>query len=118
MNSMFPPNPTRLSEERSWPEIFRGISTKKEKEAKKKEIFGRGGLLKLPQLRKSTSDAFGSFFLLISTSCLDKPSEKTCSAYPQFQQARRRLIINSRSLSFVVSHPRGAVHTMSNVFVK
>jgi hypothetical protein len=27
-----------------------------------------------------------------SHSCLDKPSQQTCSAYPQFQQARRRLI--------------------------
>jgi hypothetical protein len=50
---------------------------RKKKEAKKKETFGTGeGLLKLPQLRKSESDAFGNFFLMISTSCLDKPSEK------------------------------------------
>jgi hypothetical protein len=34
------------------------------------------GLLKLPQLRKSKSEASGSFFLMISTSCLDKPSQK------------------------------------------
>ena len=65
--------------------------------------------MKLPQLRKSKSDAFGSFFLMISTSCLDKPSDKTCSAYPQFQQARRRLtltaIIAISCLTFGV-HPR------------
>jgi len=58
---------------RSWRDIFRGtlrILTKKEK-------LGRGGLLKLPQLWKSKSVAFGSFFLMISTSCLKKPSLKT-----------------------------------------
>jgi len=58
---------------RSWRNIFRGtlwISTKKEK-------LGRRGLLKLPQLWKSQSVAFGNFFLMISTSCLKKPSLKT-----------------------------------------
>jgi putative transposase len=36
-----------------------GIPQRKKKEAKKKETFGRGGLMKLPQLRKSKSDACG-----------------------------------------------------------
>jgi hypothetical protein len=45
--------------------------------SQKKENSEGEGLLKLPQLRKSQSEAFGSFFLMISTSCLDKPSDKT-----------------------------------------
>jgi hypothetical protein len=47
---------------------------KERKRSEKKEKFGRGGLLKLPQLRKSETGAFGNFLLMISTSCLDKPS--------------------------------------------
>jgi hypothetical protein len=35
----------------------------------------RGALWKLPQLRKSTKVAFGVFFLMISTSCLEKPPQ-------------------------------------------
>jgi hypothetical protein len=41
------------------------------------QIGGRDGLWKMPQLWKSTKVAFGNFFLMISTSCLEKPSQKT-----------------------------------------
>jgi hypothetical protein len=51
-----------------------GIGQRKKKEAKKKE---RGGLLKMTQLWKSKKVAFGTFLLMISTSCLQKPSHKT-----------------------------------------
>jgi|SRR6266496_5128777 hypothetical protein len=42
-----------------------------------KTIGGREGLWKMPQLWKSTTVAFGNFFLMISTSCLEKPPRKT-----------------------------------------
>ncbi len=41
------------------------------------KIGGREGLWKMPQLWKSTKVAFGNFLLTISTSCLEKPSQKT-----------------------------------------
>lgn len=41
------------------------------------EIGGREGLWKMPQLWKSTKVAFGGFSLMISTSCLEKPPQKT-----------------------------------------
>ena len=41
------------------------------------KIGGREGLWKMPQLRKSTKVAFGDFSLMISTSCLEKPPQKT-----------------------------------------
>ena len=40
-------------------------------------IGGRQGLWKMSQLWKSTKVAFGDFFLMISTSCLEKPPQKT-----------------------------------------
>ena len=40
-------------------------------------IGGREGLWKMPQLRKSTKVAFGDISLMISTSCLEKPPQKT-----------------------------------------
>jgi hypothetical protein len=40
-------------------------------------IGGREGLWKMPQLWKSTTVAFGGFFLMISTSCLEKPPQTT-----------------------------------------
>src|SRR5579871_4034790 len=40
-------------------------------------IAAREGLWKMPQLWKSTKVAFGGFFLMISTSCLEKPPQKT-----------------------------------------
>ena len=41
------------------------------------EIGGREELWKMPQLWKSTKVAFGGYLLMISTSCLEKPSQKT-----------------------------------------
>jgi hypothetical protein len=41
----------------------------------------REGLWKMSQLWKSTKVAFGGFFLMISTSCLEKPSQKTLRLY-------------------------------------
>ena len=41
------------------------------------KIGGREGLWKMPQLWKSSKDAFGGILLMISTSCLEKPSQKT-----------------------------------------
>jgi hypothetical protein len=62
---------------RYWSEEFLRVYKRKEKGTKKKDKHSEGeGLLKLPQLRKSKSDAFGDFYLMISTSCLDKSSEK------------------------------------------
>src|SRR5262245_39482655 len=57
---------------------------------------GRGALWKLPQLRKSNKVAFGNFFLIISSSCLQKPPHKTAPAFPQLPQ-RRLLSINLRT---------------------
>jgi hypothetical protein len=41
------------------------------------KIGEREGLWKMTQLRKSKKDAFGNIFLMISTSCLEKPSQNT-----------------------------------------
>jgi hypothetical protein len=57
-----------------------------------KKNQGRHALWKLTQLWKSTKVAFGDFFLMISTSCLEKPPPKNAAAFPQFPQRRRRLI--------------------------
>jgi hypothetical protein len=43
----------------------------------RKKNAGRHALWKLPQLWKSTKEAFGDSFLKISTSCLEKPPQKT-----------------------------------------
>src|SRR2546425_5777174 len=40
------------------------------------QIGGGEGLWKMPQPCESTKGAFGNFFLMISTSCLEKPSQK------------------------------------------
>jgi hypothetical protein len=40
-------------------------------------VGGREGLWKMPQLWKSNNDAFGNIFLMIPTSCLEKPSQTT-----------------------------------------
>jgi|SRR5215831_7828929 len=42
-----------------------------------KKNAGRKALWKLPQLWKSKKDAFGDFFLMISTSSLEKPPQKS-----------------------------------------
>ena len=41
----------------------------------------REGLWKMSQLWKSTKVAFGDFLLMISASCLEKPSQKTLRLY-------------------------------------
>jgi hypothetical protein len=41
------------------------------------KLDGREGLWKMPQLWKSTKEAFGHILLMISTSCLEKPAQKT-----------------------------------------
>src|SRR4030095_4483680 len=45
--------------------------------SRSENIGGREGLWKMPQLWKSTQVAFGNLFLMISTSCLEKPPQKT-----------------------------------------
>ena len=73
-------------------------------------------MLKLPQLRKSESDAFGSFFLMISTSCLDKPSEKHARLIHSYNKPDGDYqLTNLSSLSFGVSHKWGAVHHMGQL---
>jgi hypothetical protein len=49
-------------------------------------IGGREGLWKMSQLWKSNKVAFGSFLLMISTSCLEKPSQKRFG-FPTFTTA-------------------------------
>jgi len=44
----------------------------------------RQGLWKRPQLWKSTKDAFGDFFLMIPTSCLEKPSQTPLRLYHRY----------------------------------
>src|SRR5436309_15976021 len=65
---------------------------KERKRTKKKEKLGRRGLWKLPQLWKSIKVAFGDFFLMISTSCLKKPTQERLRLFHSYAQARRRLI--------------------------
>jgi hypothetical protein len=48
-------------------ETFPSNLRKKEKEPKRKKQAEGGGLWKLPQPWKSTKEAFGDFFLMIST---------------------------------------------------
>jgi len=43
----------------------------------RKKNGGWDALWKLPQLWKSTKEAFGDSFFMISTSCLEKPPQKT-----------------------------------------
>ncbi len=54
-----------------------------------KHIPGPGGtaLWKLPQLWKSNKEAFGDFFLMISTSCLEKPPQKTLRLFHSYHSA-------------------------------
>jgi len=52
------------------------------------EIGGREGLWKMPQLWKSTKGAFGGFLLMISTSCLEKPPQKTLRLFHIYHSPR------------------------------
>jgi hypothetical protein len=65
-----------------FPQPPHGGTERKKKEPKKKE---RGGLWKLPQPWKSTKDAFGDIYLMISTA-----ARKSLQAFSQFPQARQR----------------------------
>jgi hypothetical protein len=44
-------------------------------------------LWRRPQLWKSTKEAFGNFFLMIPTSCLEKPSHKPLRLYHRYHSA-------------------------------
>jgi hypothetical protein len=63
--------------------------------------------LKLPQLRKSQSEAFGSFFLMISTSCWDKPSQKHARLIHSSNRPDDDPFTNSREC---VSHLTEVIH--------
>ena len=52
-----------------------------------KKNAGRKALWKLPQLWKSTKEAFGNIFLMISTSCLEKPTQKTLRLFHRSHSA-------------------------------
>jgi len=52
-----------------------------------KKSQGRHALWKLPQLWKSIKDAFGNFFLMISTSCWEKPPQKTLRLFHSYHSA-------------------------------
>jgi hypothetical protein len=42
----------------------------------------KGRLIETAAAEEIKSDAFGNFFLMISTSCLEKPSGKTLLGFP------------------------------------
>jgi hypothetical protein len=67
------------------PGFPQGKLIKKKKNQKRKTKT----LWKLPQLWKSTKEAFGDFFLMISTAAW-KSLRKTAQAFPQLPQVRRR----------------------------
>jgi hypothetical protein len=50
---------------------------KERKRSKKKEKFGRGRSVETAAAEEIGIGGFATFFLMISTSCLDKPSDKT-----------------------------------------
>jgi hypothetical protein len=64
---------------------------KERKRSKKKETFGRGDLLKLPQPWKSRKVAFGNIFLIEFPPLLEKAAAQNALAFSQLQQVRRRL---------------------------
>ena len=47
-------------------------------------IGGREGLWNMPQLWKSIQIAFGGFLLMISTSCLEQPPQKTLRLFHMY----------------------------------
>jgi hypothetical protein len=54
---------------------------------RKTKNAGRKALWKPPQLWKSIKVAFGDFFLMIPTSCLEKPSQKPLRLYHRYHSA-------------------------------
>src|SRR5215472_2176489 len=79
---------------------------RKKKEAKKKESRG---LWKLPQRWKSAKVACGDFFLMISTAAW-KSLRKKRFGFSTVTTGPTAINNQPRSLSFSVSHGRGAVH--------
>jgi len=79
---------------------------RKKKEAKKKESRG---LWKLPQPWKSAKVACGDFFLMISTAAW-KSLRKKRFGFSTVTTGPTAINNQPRSLSFSVSHGRGAVH--------
>jgi len=82
---------------------------RKKKEAKKKESRG---LWKLPQPWKSAKVACGDFFLMISTAAW-KSLRKKRFGFSTVTTGPTAINNQPRSLSFSVSHGRGAVHVMT-----
>jgi len=59
---------------------------RKKKGPKKKEKFGRGDLLKLPQPWKSRKVAFGYIFLMDFHRCLKKPSQERLRLFHSYHR--------------------------------
>src|SRR6266571_2413834 len=82
---------------RSWCENFWRIMAdfqqRKKKEAKKKEKFGRGDLLKLPQPWKSGQGGLRRHLIGGFPPLLEKASAQNALAFSQLQQVRRRLTL-------------------------
>jgi hypothetical protein len=70
-------------------------STKKEKRSKKERNVRKGRPDETAAAEEIEIGCLRRHRLMIFTSCLDKSSQKTCSTYPQFQQARRRLTLTT-----------------------
>src|SRR5262249_37469319 len=83
---------------------------RKKKEAKKKESRG---LWKLPQPWKSAKAGCGDFFLMISTAAW-KSLRKKRFGFSTVTTGPTAINNQPRSLSFSVSHGRGAVHSIPN----
>ena len=70
-----------------------GFPQRKKKEAKKKEKFGRGDLLKLPQPWKSGQGGLRRHPIGGFPPLLEKASAQNALAFSQLQQVRRRLTL-------------------------
>jgi len=64
-----------------------GFPQGKKKEAKKKEKFGRGDLLKLPQPWNPDKVAFGDILLVDFHRCLKKPPHKTLWLFHSYNRS-------------------------------
>ena len=91
----------QLPDEGNGAGIGNGVFHKERKRSKKKEKFGRGGLWKLPQPWKSTKDAFGGIFLMISTAVWKSLRGGPLRLSHSYAQARRRLTINPFSTAAI-----------------
>ena len=83
-----------------------GFPQRKKKGPKKKEKFGRGDLLKLPQLRKSREkEAFGDFFLMDFHKLLEKSLRTKRSGFFTVTTGPTTINFNSWSFNlFSLSH--------------